>query len=453
MRSVNPASGEVLADHPEHAATAVAAALEAAAAAFPRWRASSFGERGARLRAAATILRDQGAALATLITAEMGKPIGQAEAEIEKCALGCEYFAEHAEGFLAPERVDTEAQLSEVVCEPLGAILAVMPWNFPFWQVFRAAAPALMAGNVMVLKHASNVTGCAIAIERVFVDAGLSAGVFTSLRIPASRALALVDHPAIRAVTLTGSEGAGMSIAAAAGRALKKCVLELGGSDPFVILADADPEAVAAQAVAARTLNNGQSCIAAKRFIVEAPVAERFEWLFGQRMARRVVGDPADRRTELGPLARPDLVDSLERQVAASVAMGARVVTGGARLARPGYFYAPTVLADVVPGMPVFDEETFGPVATVTRATDAEHAIALANQSGFGLGASLWTADVARGQTLAARLEAGSVFVNAIVKSDPRLPFGGLKRSGFGRELGREGIREFVNIKTMWVAP
>jgi succinate-semialdehyde dehydrogenase/glutarate-semialdehyde dehydrogenase len=309
-----------------------------------------------------------------------------------------------------------------------------------------------MAGNVVLLKHASNVPGCALAAERVFAEAGFPAGCFSTLLIDAKRAEALVDHEAIQALTLTGSEAAGAALAARAGAALKKCVLELGGSDPFVVLADADIDRVAAEAVGARLINNGESCIAAKRFIVEEPLGERFEWLLGQRMARLRMGDPMDRATELGPLARADLVDALDRQVRESVARGARIVTGGARPSRPGSFYPPTVLAQVTPGMPVFDEETFGPVAAVTRARDRAHALELANRSRYGLGASVWTSDAAVGERLAAELEVGSVFVNGMVRSDPRLPFGGVRRSGHGRELGSFGIREFVNVKTVWLA-
>jgi len=385
------------------------------------------------------------------MTQEMGKPIAQAEAEVEKCAWVCEHFADHAERLLAPEPVATDATRSLVRCDPLGPLLAVMPWNFPFWQVFRAAAPALMAGNVMLLKHASNVPGSALAIEGIFREAEFPEGVFATLLVPAATAEALVDHPAISAVTLTGSETAGVSLAGRAGHALKKIVLELGGSDAFIVLADADPSEVASQAVAARLVNNGQSCIAAKRFIVEESIAERFEWAFAHRMARQRMGDPLDRATDLGPLARDDLVDQLDRQVRGSIELGARLVTGGARPALPGYYYPPTVLSDVTPGMPVFDEETFGPVAALVRARDAAHAVELANRSRFGLGASVWTADPARGEALASQIEAGSVFVNGPVKSDPRLPFGGIKRSGYGRELGVAGLREFVNLKTVWV--
>ena len=451
MKAINPTTGETLREYPEHTSAEVTRRLESAARAFADWRRTSFGDRAAPLRAVAAILRQRQAELARLMTLEMGKPIAQSESEVEKCAWACEYFAENAERDLTAQSVTSDAARSFVRYDPLGPILAVMPWNFPLWQVIRAAAPALMAGNVLVLKHASNVPGCADELERVFADAGFPPGVFQQVRIPGAAAEALVDHPAIAAVTLTGSDAAGMALGARAGRALKKTVLELGGSDPFLVLADADPMQAATQAAAARVINNGQSCIAAKRFIVERPLAERFEGLLGQRMARLELGDPLDRATELGPLARPDLVDALERQVQESIQAGARLVTGGARPQRVGFFYAPTVLADVHPGMPAFDEETFGPLAAVIVAQDAPDAVRLANQSGFGLGASVWTSDEARGEALAREIEAGSVFVNGIVKSDPRLPFGGVKRSGYGRELGLWGIREFVNIKTVWI--
>ncbi|TMQ71036.1 MAG: NAD-dependent succinate-semialdehyde dehydrogenase [Candidatus Eisenbacteria bacterium] len=451
MHVLNPATGQVLREIPEHDADEVERRLARAVAAFADWRRVPLGERAARLRAAGAVLRPERDALARLMTEEMGKPIAQAEAEVEKCASACDHFAAHGPADLESLTIATDAAESFVRFDPLGPVLAVMPWNFPLWQVFRAAVPALLAGNVVLLKHASNVPGSALAAERVFADAGCPPGVFTTLLIGASAAEALVAHPAIAALTLTGSEAAGIALAARAGAALKKCVLELGGSDAFVVLADADPAHVAAQAVAARTINNGESCIAAKRFIVEEPIAERFEWLFAQRMARLRVGDPMDRATELGPLARADLVDALERQVQESVARGARIVTGGSRLARPGSFYAPTVLAHVTPGMPAFDEETFGPVAAVTRARDARHALELANQSRFGLGASVWTSDPARGRELARDLDAGSVFVNGMVRSDARLPFGGIKHSGHGRELSTFGLREFVNVKTVWV--
>jgi len=451
MNAVNPTTGVLLREYPEHDDAEVQRRLALAVRAFESWRRIGFVERAQRLREAAIVLRRDRATLARLMTEEMGKPIAQAESEVEKCAIACEHFADHGAADLAPQEIATDASRSLVRFDPIGPLLAVMPWNFPLWQVFRAAVPALMAGNVVLLKHASNVPGCALAAERVFAEAGFPAGCFSTLLIDAKRAEALVDHEAIQALTLTGSEAAGAALAARAGAALKKCVLELGGSDPFVVLADADIDRVAAEAVGARLINNGESCIAAKRFIVEEPLGERFEWLLGQRMARLRMGDPMDRATELGPLARADLVDALDRQVRESVARGARIVTGGARPSRPGSFYPPTVLAQVTPGMPVFDEETFGPVAAVTRARDRAHALELANRSHYGLGASVWTSDAAVGERLAAELEVGSVFVNGMVRSDPRLPFGGVKRSGYGRELSAFGLREFVNIKTVWV--
>ena len=451
MKAINPTTGELLREYPEPDDAEVERRLATVERTSVSWRRVPFAERGRILHAAARVLRADQPRLARLMTLEMGKPIAAAEAEVEKCALACDFFADHAERFLAPETIATDATRSFVRYDPLGPILAVMPWNFPLWQVVRAAAPALMAGNVVVLKHASNVPGCALAIAESFAAAGLPVGAFTTLLIPAAAAERLVDHPVIRAVTVTGSEAAGRSIAARAGAALKKTVLELGGSDPFVVLADADPAAVAAQAVAARVQNNGQSCIAAKRFIVEAAVHDRFLRAFAERMAALRVGDPLERSTELGPLARDDLRDTLDQQVHGSLAAGARRVTGGERRPGPGYFYAATVLSDVEPGMPAFDEETFGPLAAVTRARDATQAIELANRSPLGLGASVWTGDPARGEAFAAELDAGVVFVNGIVRSDPRLPFGGVKRSGYGRELSAAGIREFVNVKTVWV--
>jgi succinate-semialdehyde dehydrogenase/glutarate-semialdehyde dehydrogenase len=420
--------------------------------AFATWRLETIAARGELLRAVAAVLRRRLPEYARLMTLEMGKPIAAAEAEVEKCASGCEHFAEHAAGYLGLRPVASDAQSSYVRHDPLGVVLAIMPWNFPFWQVFRCAAPALMAGNTVVLKHASNVPGCALAIADVFRQAGLPQGAFASLLVPSSRAESLVTDPRIAAVSLTGSEPAGRAIAATAGRSLKKTVLELGGSDAFVVLADADPQWAARQAAAARCINNGESCIAAKRFIVEEPIAQAFERGLTEAMAAMIVGDPLDRATQIGPLARPDLVDTLEDQVARSVAAEAKLETGGRRLARPGSFFPPTVLTRVSLGMAVFDEETFGPVAAVIRARDTDHAVALANASRFGLGASIWTGDAARGEALAARIEAGAVFINGAVKSDPRLPFGGIKSSGYGRELSAEGIREFVNVKTVWRA-
>jgi succinate-semialdehyde dehydrogenase/glutarate-semialdehyde dehydrogenase len=451
MRSVNPATGEHLRDYADHDAAAVARRLERAAAAFATWSVTPFAERATLMRRAAAVLRERRDHYARLMTEEVGKTIASSEAEAEKCAWVCDFYAENAARFLAPEPEATDVPESGVRFDPLGAVLAVMPWNFPFWQVFRFAAPALMAGNVGLLKHASNVPGCALAIEEVFRLAGFPAGVFQTLLVGAAAVPGIIRHPVVRAVTLTGSEPAGRDVATEAGRVLKKTVLELGGSDPFIVLADADPEEVAAAAVQGRCINNGQSCIAAKRFIVEAPLAEPFARAFAARMAGLRVGDPGERETEVGPLARADLVADLHDQVQRSVAAGARVRCGGAPLDRPGFFYAPTVLDEVVPGMAAFDEETFGPVAPVIRARDADDAVALANRSRYGLGASLWTRDLDRARNLVPRIESGSVFVNGNVKSDPRLPFGGIKDSGYGRELAAFGIREFVNIKTYWL--
>ena len=451
MKAVNPATGEVIRDYPEPDEGQVREKLEQAERAFAAWRKVPFDERARLMTAVADLLRERRDDYARLMTEEMGKPIGASETEIDKCAWVCDFYAEHAERFLAPETVATDASKSLIRYDPLGPVLAIMPWNFPFWQHFRFAAPAVMAGNVGVLKHASNVPGCALAIEEVFRDAGFPEGVMTTLLVPSSRSKDLIRHPAIRAVTLTGSDRAGMEVAAEAGRCLKKTVLELGGSDPFVVLADADPAETAKQAARARTINSGQSCIAAKRFIVEEPVADRFEEEFARALESLRIGDPLDPDTDVGPLAREDLLHDLDDQVKRTVEAGATLRTGGERLSGEGWFYPPTLLSGVEPGMPAFDEETFGPVAAVIRARDTDHAIELANRSQFGLGASLWTGDSARGEALAAEIEAGCVFVNGIVKSDPRLPFGGIKNSGYGRELSEVGIREFVNIKTVWV--
>lgn len=405
------------------------------------------------MRAVASYLRQQKATLAQLITMEMGKPILEAEAEVEKCAWNCDFYADNARRFLASKRVLTNAQTSYIAFDPIGVVLAVMPWNFPFWQVFRFAAPALMAGNTCLLKHASNVPQCSLAIAGAFRAAGFPSGVFQSLLIPSSAVEGIIRDSRVQAVTLTGSELAGSKVAEASGRNLKKTVMELGGSDPFIILADANLELAAQIGARARNQNAGQSCIAAKRFIVAEEAADRFQRLFVEAVAGLRVGDPTDRATQVGPLARGDLRDSLELQVQQSLALGASVATGGHRLERRGYFYAPTVITGVTPAMPVFCEETFGPVAAVIRARHADDAVRLANTSEFGLGASLWTADLERGKALAREIQAGSVFINGMVASDPRLPFGGVKRSGYGRELSEFGIREFVNIKTVWVGP
>jgi succinate-semialdehyde dehydrogenase/glutarate-semialdehyde dehydrogenase len=450
FQSINPSTGQALQNFASQSRQQAEAALEKAGKAFSSWRRSAFSQRRGLLLLAAQILEKEKKDLARLMATEMGKPVLQAEAEIEKCAKVCVHYAENAERLLAPEAVADMAAASYVRFDPLGPILAVMPWNFPFWQVFRFAAPALMAGNVCLLKHSSNVPGCAQRIDDIFKHAGFPEHVFTVLRVGSDLVEALIAHPALSAVTLTGSDQAGRRVAEQAGRNLKKVVLELGGSDPFIVLADAPMESCLATAVNARMINNGQSCIAAKRFIVEAKILDCFSSAFVTAVAALKVGDPLDASNDLGPLARADLVDELERQVRESVRCGARVLTGGQRLSgRAGYFYQPTVLADVRPGMPAYEEELFGPVAALISARDAEDAVRIANDTPFGLGASVWTENLDLAGKLAADIEAGMVFINGLVRSDPRLPFGGIKRSGFGRELSHYGIKEFVNIKTV----
>jgi acyl-CoA reductase-like NAD-dependent aldehyde dehydrogenase len=453
IESVNPATQEVLASFDEHNEQAINELLDRGVETFRQWRTTSFAHRAQLMTKAAQQLRADADRLASLITLEMGKPIAQAKAEVEKCAWCCDFYAENAEPFLADIAKPSAASESYVAFDPLGPVLAIMPWNFPLWQVFRFAAPGLMAGNVGILKHASNVPQCALAIEQVFQNAGFPQGVFQTVLTPGAKALAIVDDSRIAAVTLTGSEEAGARVAEASGRALKPAVLELGGSDPYIVLDDADIEAAARVAIDARFQNAGQSCIAAKRFIVVDSAADEFEERFRNGIEELVVGDPMDASCKIGPLAKDDLVDTLEEQVKRSVDAGASIVTGGQRLDRKGYYYAPTLISDVKPGMDVFSEETFGPAAALIRAGDAEEAIALANDSRFGLGAALWTRDIERGKQLARNIESGSVFINGMVASDPRLPFGGVKRSGYGRELADFGIREFVNIKTVWIGP
>ena len=452
IQSINPATGEILESFKETSGQELDRILMGAHAAFLQWREVPFARRAQRMREAAQTLRTRRAEYARTMTLEMGKPIVQGEAEVDKCAWVCEYYADHAEAFLAEQPRETEASRSYVRFDPLGPVLAVMPWNFPFWQVFRFAAPALMAGNAGVLKHASNVPRSALAIEEVFREAGFPRGLFSTVLVGSSAVAGLIADPRIVAVTLTGSELAGSKVAEQAGHALKKTVLELGGSDPFIVLADADIGAAARTAADARLINSGQSCIAAKRFIVVEPVADQFLDRFLDELRSRRMGDPLVRGTQVGPQARIDLRDLLHEQVAESVKRGAKLLLGGEVPAGKGAFYPPTLLAAVDKGMPAFDEETFGPVAAVIRAKDEADAVRLANDSTFGLGASLWTEDRVRAERLAAQIEAGSVFVNGVVKSDPRLPFGGIKRSGYGRELSEYGIREFVNVKSVWIA-
>ena len=449
--SVNPATGQQTATYPEMTAAEVDAVLASCQQAFSAWRRASFNARGDVMRGVAAVLRRRRDEFARLMAIEMGKPIGQAEAELDKCAATCEYFAGHAATFLATEDVKTDAQRSLVAYQPLGVVLGVMPWNFPFWQAIRYLAPTLMAGNTSLLKHSSNVTGCALAIEELFHQAGAPAGVFRVLRLGSARVGDVIDDSRVAAVTLTGSTPAGRAIAQRAGNALKKTVLELGGSDPYVILDDADVQSAVATCVSSRLINSGQSCVAAKRFICTPATSREVEQRFVELMAQKRMGDPLT-NPDVGPQAREDLRDDLHRQVEASVAKGAHALVGGTKPAGAGAFYPPTVLTGVRKGMPAYDEELFGPVAAIIVAADESEALRVANDSSFGLGAAVFTRDIERGTRIAAEdLDAGNCFVNAFVRSDPRLPFGGVKQSGYGRELGLWGIREFVNIKTVWV--
>jgi succinate-semialdehyde dehydrogenase/glutarate-semialdehyde dehydrogenase len=447
--SLNPATSKRLRVYREHTPAQVATAVARAQAAFEDWRQLSFSERAKHIRGLARALRAQSEPLAQLMTAEMGKPIAQARAEVEKCALGCEHFARHAAGFLADERPAGAPKNSRVTFAPLGVVLAIMPWNFPFWQVFRAAAPALMAGNVILLKHSSNVSGCALAIEKVFAAAGAPRHLLQTLLVSSKKIPTLIADPRVCAVTLTGSTAAGKQVAALAGAAMKKGVFELGGSDAYLILADADLDHAAETCAAARLVNNGQSCVAAKRFIVVERVRAAFEEKFVACMAARRMGNPRDPATGVGPLAREDLRTDLHAQVRKSVRRGARLLLGGKLPPGPGFFYPPTVLTTVAKGMPAYDEELFGPVAAIIPVRDEAGALAVANDSLYGLGAAIFTKSPKRAAALARQLEAGLVFVNDFVRSDPALPFGGVKQSGYGRELGPYGIREFVNVKTV----
>src|SRR5258707_10061914 len=450
IATINPATGETLKTFDPLSSDQIEEKLQRAVTAFRAERKTSFAERSRRMRTAADILERDKDKFAHLMTLEMGKPYKAAVAEAVKCAGGCRYYADNAERFLADEAIDTGAKKSFVRYLPIGPILAVMPWNFPFWQVIRFAAPALMAGNVGLLKHASNVPQCALAIERIFLEAGFPEGAFQTLLIGSQQVDAILNDPRVVAATLTGSEQAGIQVGIAAAKRIKKVVLELGGSDPFIVMPSPDLEAAVATAVEARVLNNGQSCIAAKRFIVAEPIAAEFEHKFVTRMKNLRIGDPFDEKTELGPLATADGVKSLDADVQKTVKAGAKVLTGGHPLKLPGNYYAPTVLTDIPKESPAYREEFFGPVASLFRVKDQDEAIRLANDSRFGLGASAWTNDEAERERFINELEAGMVFINKMVASDTRIPFGGVKQSGHGRELGVHGIRGFVNIKTVW---
>jgi succinate-semialdehyde dehydrogenase/glutarate-semialdehyde dehydrogenase len=453
LQTINPATGETLATYEEMTSDEVRSIIDKVHATYLDWHLTSFRSRAALIRQAAQVLRSNAGEYARLMAEEMGKPVRAGVAEVQKCAVGCDYYAENAERFLAPEIIKTDARKSFVAFRPLGVVLAVMPWNFPFWQVFRFAALGLMAGNAAALKHASNVPGCALAIEQIFRKAGFPENLFRTLMIGSRSVDAVIEHPLIRAATLTGSGPAGRAVASKAGALLKKTVLELGGSDPYLVLEDADLDLAATVGTRGRLVNSGQSCIAAKRFIVVEKARRQFEELFVTRMSAAKMGDPLSEDTEIGPLARHDLRDTVHRQVEDSVAKGARCLLGGTIPNRRGAYYPPTVLTDVTKGMPAFDEEVFGPVAAVVPVKDEEQAIATANDTAFGLGGGVFTRDLARGEHIAAELiDSGMVFVNEHVSSDPRLPFGGIKESGYGRELSHYGIKEFVNIKTVCIA-
>ncbi len=451
IATTNPTTGEVVKSFEPLTSAQIEQKLQLAAAAFRSHRRTSFADRATKMMRTAEILEKEKDECARLMTLEMGKPLKAAVAEALKCATGCRYYAENAEKFLADEIVETGAKRSFIRYLPIGPILAIMPWNFPFWQVFRFVAPALMAGNVGLLKHASNVPQCALKIEEIIRRAGFAEGVFQTLLIGSGPVDGILNDPRVVAATLTGSEQAGIQVGVSAAKRIKKVVLELGGSDPFIVMPSADLEAAVATAVDARVQNNGQSCIAAKRFILSEKIADEFERKFVKRMQELRVGDPFEESTQLGPLANAEAITSLDADVKKTVAAGARVLTGGHPLKRPGNFYAPTVLADIPKDSPAYKEEFFGPVASIFRVKDADQAIQIANDSRFGLGASAWTNDPAETERFINELDAGMVFLNKMVASDPRLPFGGVKFSGHGRELAEHGIREFVNIKTVWI--
>ncbi len=451
IQTINPATGEVIKTFGEFSDEKVNQIIEDSHETFLKWRKTPFDFRKNLMLNAAKELRHNKEKYAEILTLEMGKPIKQSYAEVEKCAWVCEYYAENTEKILADEIIESDADESYVRFDPIGIVLAVMPWNFPYWQVFRFAAPALMAGNVGLLKHASNVPMSAMAIEEVFINAGFPKNVFSNLLIGSSKVRSVIEHPLVKAATLTGSEIAGKKVAEACGANLKKTVMELGGSDPFIILEDADITAAVEQGIMSRLINNGQSCIAAKRFIVVEEIIEEFEKLFVEKMSKIKIGDPTDIETELGPIAREDLLIELDEQVKASVKAGAKIILGGKRLEKEGSFYPATILSNVKKGTVAYEQELFGPVAILIKAEDEADAIRIANDSDFGLGASLWTNNKEKAKILAGQIESGSVFINGMVKSDPRLPFGGVKISGYGRELSHYGVKEFMNIKTVWI--
>ena len=451
IASINPATGETLKTFNTLSSEQIEEKLQLAANTFQSYRHTPFADRSRMMQRAAEILETEKRELGKLMTTEMGKPLKAAVAEAEKCAWVCRYYADNAQQHLADQSVKTDANSSYVHFQPLGPVLAVMPWNFPFWQVFRFAAPALMAGNVGLLKHASNVPQCALAIEDIFTRAGFPKGAFQTLLVGSDAVEGILNDPRVVAATLTGSEPAGRSVASIAGKQIKKTVLELGGSDPFIVMPSANLDEAVKTAVKARTINNGQSCIAAKRFIVVAEIYEEFERKFVEQMKALRIGDPLEESTDIGPLATPQISNDLEEQVQRAVAAGARVLTGGKKLDRPGNYFEPTVLVDVDIHAPVSCEEIFGPVAMLFRVSDIDEAIRIANASPFGLGSAAWTNDTSEQARFIEEIEAGSVFINGMVASDPRLPFGGVKHSGYGRELAEFGIREFVNIKTVWI--
>jgi succinate-semialdehyde dehydrogenase/glutarate-semialdehyde dehydrogenase len=451
MKSINPYTQKSIAEYQEFDENKTFDLIERTDDGFHSWKELSYNQRGEHFNRLAKLLREQKEKLARLITSEMGKIIGESEAEIEKCAWLCEHYAEHAEDLLQPQSYSTDASKSYVRFDPIGIVYGIMPWNFPFWQVLRAAVPTMMAGNTFLLKHAPNVQGCAFAIERLFREAGFPENVFTNLVISIETSDKVIAHPLVRGVTLTGSRRAGQQVASVAGQHLKKTVMELGGSDPYIVLADAQFNESCKTGVCSRMLNSGQVCIAAKRFIVVEDILDQFIEEQKLLLENMWLGDPTDERTDMGPMAREDLLLNIEKQVEESVKMGAEIITGGERMDDRSWFYKPTLITKVRKGMPVYDEETFGPVSVVIPAKDPEDAIRIANDTIYGLGASLWTQNLELAEKLASKIEAGAVFINGMTKSDPRLPFGGTKQSGYGRELGDYGIKEFTNIKTVWI--